>query len=293
MQPVVLKNTYGKARVRFVKVKRKSKTHHDYKQINVRVLIEGDFDTSYTHGDNSKVIPTDTCKNIIYVVARDPIDTIEKFGVDVAQVFLREYTHVSNVNLKIEEDIWERMVVDGTPHPHSFVKQPHLRTAKISASRSGITIESGIKNITILKTTQSGFSDFHKCKYTSLQDVQDRLLGTNVKASWVYTNYVSRNGYRNINFDDIWHKVLACIFEAFALEYSVSVQQTVYSACTKAIQRIEEIESITFSLPNIHNFFVDYSKLKLPPSDNVYICMDEPHGLIKATIGRKDVKPRL
>jgi len=58
-------DTYGKIKVRLVKVTRHTKEDHDLKQLNVTVLLEGDFQSSFTSPDNSKVVPTDTCKNLV------------------------------------------------------------------------------------------------------------------------------------------------------------------------------------------------------------------------------------
>jgi urate oxidase len=36
---------------------------HTIREIEVSALLTGDFETSYTAGDNTKVVPTDTIKN--------------------------------------------------------------------------------------------------------------------------------------------------------------------------------------------------------------------------------------
>lgn len=59
-------DTYGKIKVRLVKVTRHTKENHDLKQLNVAVLLEGDFQSSFTSNDNTQVVPTDTCKNMVY-----------------------------------------------------------------------------------------------------------------------------------------------------------------------------------------------------------------------------------
>ena len=56
-------NTYGKEGVRLVRVRRSPYNGNQFDEWTVRILIEGDFTSSYTEGDNSKVLPTDTMKN--------------------------------------------------------------------------------------------------------------------------------------------------------------------------------------------------------------------------------------
>ena len=62
-------NRYGKSRVRLSRITRHG-DRHDFNEWTVHVLLEGDFETSYTEADNSKVLPTDTMKNTVYFVAR-------------------------------------------------------------------------------------------------------------------------------------------------------------------------------------------------------------------------------
>ena len=63
-------NRYGKSRVRLSRITR-HEGRHEFNEWTVRVLLEGDFESSFTEADNSKILPTDTMKNTVYFVARD------------------------------------------------------------------------------------------------------------------------------------------------------------------------------------------------------------------------------
>jgi urate oxidase len=52
-------NCYGKSRVRLSRITR-HEDRHDFNEWTVGVLLEGDFETSFTKADNSKILPTDT-----------------------------------------------------------------------------------------------------------------------------------------------------------------------------------------------------------------------------------------
>lgn len=56
--------SYGKDNVRVLKVKRdpSDPSKQDVIEMTVRVLLQGEIDVSYTHADNSPVVPTDTVK---------------------------------------------------------------------------------------------------------------------------------------------------------------------------------------------------------------------------------------
>lgn len=56
-------NRYGKEAVRLVRVRRSPYNGNSFDEWTVRVLIEGDFVSSYVDADNTKVLPTDTMKN--------------------------------------------------------------------------------------------------------------------------------------------------------------------------------------------------------------------------------------
>ena len=60
---------YGKARVRVLKILRDGAVH-TLKDLEVAAYLQGDFESSYTSGDNTKVVATDTIKNTINVFAR-------------------------------------------------------------------------------------------------------------------------------------------------------------------------------------------------------------------------------
>ena len=50
-------------------------------------MLEGDFETSFTEADNSKILPTDTMKNTVYFVARDSkAATIEEFAMELGRL---------------------------------------------------------------------------------------------------------------------------------------------------------------------------------------------------------------
>ena len=79
---------YGKARVRVAKILRAGQ-RHTIREIEVAATMAGDFDSSYTSGDNTKVVPTDTIKNTINVFAKESLgDEIEPFAIALGEHFL-------------------------------------------------------------------------------------------------------------------------------------------------------------------------------------------------------------
>src|SRR5580693_655475 len=88
-------NSYGKSRVRLAKVKRHP-DHHDFREWTIEILLEGDFESCFVAGDNSKILPTDTMKNTVYSLARTTAAaSIEEFGKELISFFLSRNPQVS------------------------------------------------------------------------------------------------------------------------------------------------------------------------------------------------------
>src|SRR5260221_11708828 len=80
-------NQYGKSRVRVMKVHRHPGRNelHDW---TVELLLQGDFQSCFIDGDNSKILPTHTLKNTVYSLARGPHPARkEEFGNPFAKFF--------------------------------------------------------------------------------------------------------------------------------------------------------------------------------------------------------------
>lgn len=74
----LIKNRYGKGRVRVMRIHRDG-GRHEVSQLNVKAMIEGDFARAYTDADNSTSVSTDTIKNVVNIAAR------ENTGLDCAR----------------------------------------------------------------------------------------------------------------------------------------------------------------------------------------------------------------
>ncbi len=281
MSVKIVNNNYGKARVRLMKVAREGE-RHELQNITVKIAFEGDFTEVHTLGDNSQVLPTDTMKNTVYTLAyqTQKIEEIETFGLRLADYFLISNVQVTRVIIEIAEHDWTRITVGGEPHQHSFVKDgDEKRTTIISATRQGATVESGIENLIVLKTTRSGFVGYIKDQYTTLPETTDRILATSIKAVWRYANTGTATG-------NTWRDVRQTIVETFAEHDSLSVQHTLYAMGKAVLEKFSGIVEISFSLPNIHCLPIDFTRFGLENDNRIFVPTDEPHGLIEARLSR-------
>jgi len=143
MSVQLVRQAYGKSKVRVARVLREG-DRHEIVERTVWISLDGDFGAAYTAADNSKVIPTDTMKNTVYVLARDAeFRTIESFGRLLAKHFLDEFAHIASATVTIEQRQWDRIPQEGneTGHPHSFVDGgPEKQWCELEATREGETL---------------------------------------------------------------------------------------------------------------------------------------------------------
>ena len=281
-------NQYGKAETHVVRVTKEGPGGgvHDIKDMTVTVALAGDFAATHITGDNSKVVPTDTQKNLVFALAREtPVGEIEDFGLRLAHHFLREYPSVRRARVFIEEHPWHRIATGGRPHPHAFVRAgSEKRLTSVTATRDSEWVVSGLTEITLLKTSGSEFSSYPKDRYTTLPETRDRVLATAVDARWRYTG-------SGIDWSGAHAEARRLLIETFAITHSLSLQQSLYAMGKAVLESRPEVAEIRLSMPNKHHFVVDLKPFGLDNDNEVLYAADRPYGLIKGTVARDDVAP--
>jgi urate oxidase len=276
---------YGKSSVRLTKVRRGA-DKHELVELSVDVSLDGDFQAAFTDGDNRKVIATDSIRNTVLVLAREqPIDCIESFGRCLASHFVDRYEQVENARVQITETLWQRLDVDGVPHPHAFSRGgSEVRTSTVERDRSaGESVASGLGSLVILKTTGSGFSNFVRDEFTRLADTDDRLLATELEAQWRYPS-----GAGAIDWTACRQRVRTALLETFAQHDSLSVQHTLYAMGEAALAAASEIYEIRLTMPNKHHLLADLTPFNRDNAGEVLVPTAEPFGNITGTLRRSD-----
>jgi urate oxidase len=281
MSAILTKNQYGKSRVRLVKVERHG-SRHELTDLNVDVQLTGDFTAAYDQGDNRKVLPTDTMKNTVYALARQqPIGEIEEFGVRLANHFISHNPQVKRARIRLSQTLWKRILVGGRPHDHSFLHcGDERRTAVVEQSENGVKIKSGIRDLVVLKTTGSAFFGYLQDEFTTLKETTDRLFGTAVKAEWTWREDTPGYGA-------CWQAVRETILEVFATHASLGVQHTLHAMGEAILDRVHAVAEIHLAMPNRHCLLVDLSPFGMGNPNEVFLPIDEPHGLIEGTMRRE------
>ncbi|GAB3481128.1 factor-independent urate hydroxylase [Nocardiopsis coralliicola] len=279
-------NQYGKAEVRLVRVTRDTPVH-TLKDINYTSQLRGELETVHTEGDNATCLPTDTQKNTVYAKAREwgGVGAIEDFALRMARHFHDEHPYVHGARQEVEEYTWERIATADGPHNHAFVRNgAEVRNAVVTKDGADEWVVSGFSGLTVLKSTGSEFHGYPKTHYTTLAEVTDRILATDVSARW-----------RSVGTDHDWDKVYASVkslmLEAFAETHSYALQQTLYEMGRSVLESHGHIAEVKFSMPNNHHFLVDLSPFELDNPGEVFFAADRPYGKIEATVERDDAPP--
>ncbi len=284
-------NQYGKSEVRLVRVNRAT-PRHDIRDLTVSTSLRGRFDAAHVGGDQRDVLPTDTQKNTVFALAeRDGVGTIEDFALHLAGHFLDTVPAAEGARIEIDEHAWERIPVDGRGHDHSFVRSGRgVRTTVVNADAVGTErrahVISGIKELTVLKTTGSEFHGFFKGEFTTLEETDDRVLATSLVSRWRYEAAPVERG--DVPWDKAYESIVALQLERFAEIHSYALQQTLYGMGEAVLEQHPEVAEIRMSAPNKHHFLVDLAPFGMDNPGEVFYAADRPYGLIEASVVRDD-----
>ncbi|MFI7584928.1 factor-independent urate hydroxylase [Kocuria sp. M1N1S27] len=274
---VLGKNQYGKAENHVVRINRDT-DRHEIRDLVVTSQLRGDLEEVHTLGDNAHCVPTDTQKQTVFAFAQQyGIESPEQFLLKLADHFTGEFDWITGGRWAAQEYAWNRI----NDHDHCFVQhKDEVRTAVVVADGEERTVISGFKDLTVLKSTQSGFTGYPKDKYTVLPETEDRIMSTDVATRWRYNT-------TDVDYDAVYENVKKIILAKFTDHYSKALQETLYLMGKAVIEAHPEIDEIKFSCPNKHHFVYDLGFCGLENDKETHWAADRPYGLIEATIQRK------
>jgi urate oxidase len=271
-------NQYGKAENRVVRVFRDGDPHElvDY---NVSVALSGGQDAPHLTGDNAPVLPTDTQKNTVYAFAKedDVVAQPESFGIRLARHFVDNTEPITRARVKLEMYPWSRL-----SNPHAFTRDGrYVRTATVTYDGSTTWVVSGVRDLWILKTTDSEFTGFLEDRYTTLQPATDRIMATSLVAEWWHTS-------EDVDWGKSFDGAVQALLDTYGNHYSLAHQQTLFEAGKAVLTGQPEIAEIRFSAPNKHHFVYDLARFGIENNNEVFHADDRPYGLQELTVRRDD-----
>jgi urate oxidase len=283
---MLVDSAYGKSGIRLVKVIRHG-DRHELRDFTVAIRFEGDYESSYTEGDNSGVLPTDTMKNTVYALAAAAdFGEAEAFGLTLGCHFLTRNPLLKKVRVNVTDHQWRHLTSGDRAHGQAFMRRgPDRRTAMVETTPEGATVVAGIDDLLILKSAHSAFAGFPRDEFTTLPETVDRILATSMTATWRYRD-------AEVDFGSSWQAVRGALLDTFADHDSRSVQHTLYAMAQAVLDAVAEVSEIRLVMPNKHHLPVDLSKFGLDNRNEIFVATEEPFGLIEATLARDRSTPR-
>lgn len=270
-------NQYGKAENHVVRIARDT-ARHEIRDVTVTSQLRGDLEKVHTEGDNAHCVATDTQKNTVFGFAQtEGITSPENLLLALSDHFTSEYDWIDGGRWAAEEHAWERI----NDHDHCFVRsKQEKRTAVLVTDGDTQTMISGFYDLTVLKSTQSGFEGYPKGRFTTLKETTDRIMSTDIAVRW-------RVNRTDLDFDAVYESVKGIILATFTDHYSKALQETLHLMGRAVIAAHPEIDEIKFSCPNKHHFVYDLGFAGIENNLETHYAADRPFGLIEATLQRK------
>jgi len=247
---------------------------------NVSTSLSGDLADSHITGDNAKVLPTDSQKNKVYALAKE-LGAVppETFAMELGSFFVTSQEPISRARVAVEEYGWSPIGATG----YSFARSGDLvRTTTVHVDAvAGVSVVSGLSDLTVMNTTASEFWGYPKDPYTTLPETRDRILATAVNASWRFRPQAVAAG---VAWDEAFAVAKSAITSTFAATYTYSLQQMLYAIGSALLSALPSICEVRLALPNKHHYVVDLSPFGLSNDREVYLAGDRPYGLIEGTV---------
>ena len=246
---------------------------------NVLLLVYGDaFWKTYTEGDNSDLIATDSMKNFIQ---RETMnfggEDLEEYCRFLADMFLEKYSQVAGLQISAVEVPYAALGGNIAFIPSG----PDTATARLEIDRSGIIeAASGVRGFKLLRLGGSAFRGFVRDGYTTLPDLHNRPLHMWLDVEWSYANAgAAFSGGR------VTASVRQIVRDVFISFESGSIQQVIYQMGTRILTEIPVVSEVRLEANNRTWDTIAERGGEL----GVYTDARPPYGCLGLTLTREDL----
>jgi urate oxidase / 2-oxo-4-hydroxy-4-carboxy-5-ureidoimidazoline decarboxylase len=210
---------------------------------NVLMLIYGEaFWPTYTTGDNTGLIATDSMKNFIQR------ETMHFAGADLesycrflADKFAGTYPQVDGVQVSAEEIPYQ-----GLGGPAFTPSGPERATARVELTRGSVVdAASGLRGFRLLRLGGSAFHGFVRDEYTTLPDLMNRPLHMWLDLEWRYTETSAA-----FNDGRIVARIRGLVRRVFETFESGSIQQLIHRIGTTMLEENPSIAAVDLEANN-------------------------------------------
>ena len=238
---------YGKGDVIAYRLNRDGRVPDDRSPVfgaNVLLLVYGDtFWKTYTEGDNSGLVATDSMKNFIQ---RETMnfdgDDLEEYCRFLGETFLARYAQVEGLQISASEIPYAPLGSDVAFQPAG----PDQATARLELTRAGIAeAVSGVRGFRLLRLGGSAFRGFVRDEYTTLPDLKNRPLHMWLDLEWTYVRPDAA-----FSAGAVVARARQIVHDVFTSFESGSIQQVIYQMGTKLLGEIPTVAEVHLEANN-------------------------------------------
>ena len=241
------RNYYGKGDVTAYRLHRDGDAPQGRSPVfcaNVLLLVYGDaFWPTYTTGDNTDLVATDSMKNFIQ---RETLTfsgyDLEEYCRFLAERFTTRYPQVEGARVSASEVPYE-----GLDGGRAFVPAgPERATARVEIG-AGRIIEavSGISGFRLLRLGGSAFHGFVRDEYTTLPDLFDRPL-----QMWLDLELHYTDPQKAFNQGAAVARARQIVLDVFRTFESGSIQQVIYQMGTTMLADLPQVKEVHLEAQN-------------------------------------------
>jgi len=242
------RNYYGKGDVIVYRLARDGRVPDGASAVfgaKVLMLLYGDaFWPTYTTGDNTGLIATDSMKNFIQrETMRFDGHDLESYCRFLATTFLAKYPQVEGLQVSAEEMPYTS-VPGGPAFTPSGPERGWART-EITAPDAVVETVSGLRGFKLLRLGGSAFRGFVRDEYTTLPDLENRPLHMWLDLEWRHTDPTA-------GFDggQTTRRTRQIVRDTFAAFESGSIQQLIYKIGTAMLADLPSLGEVHLEATN-------------------------------------------
>jgi len=239
------RNYYGKGDVIAYRLRRDGGTGAGHVfGANVMLLVYGEaFWPTYTTGDNTGLVATDSMKNFIQreTLAFDG-NGLEAYAEFLATKFLATYPQVEGIKVTADEVPYDSLEGGVGFAPGG----PERATASLERTRTALVdVTSGLRGFRLLRLTGSAFHGFVRDQYTTLPDMHDRPLHMWLDLTWRHVDPAAA-----LAAPGLAPKVRGIIRDVFEGFESGSIQQVIYAMGTRVLRELPVVAEVNLEAQN-------------------------------------------
>jgi urate oxidase/2-oxo-4-hydroxy-4-carboxy-5-ureidoimidazoline decarboxylase len=241
------RNYYGKADVIAYRLHRAGNAPQGQSPVfgaSVTMLLYGDaFWPTYTTGDNTGLVATDSMKNFIQ---RETLnfqgEALEPYCRFLAETFMRTYPHTEGIQVSAEEIPYGAIAGGGVAFAPTG---PDRATASVELTQRGmVDAQSGIRGFKLLRLGGSAFHGFVRDQYTTLPDIRNRPLHMWLDLDWRYHDAATASQGGTAP------QVRRLVHDVFHGFESGSIQQVIYQMGTRILEDLPEVSEVNLEANN-------------------------------------------